>query len=160
MSRCSRCLSLIVAVIPVLVSSAVFAGDLDKLRWLEGTWKRDSSRGAVYERWRLLSEHTFEGDSWRESSSGERRHGESLLLVEMGGEVFYIPKPAENPYPVAFKLTEITAEQVVFENPEHDFPNRIGYARQGDAAMTVWIEGPGEGDEPRRIEFHFKRGSE
>ena len=157
MSRCSRKLLPIAALMLVLASSAVPAGDLDKLRWLEGTWKRDSSRGAVYERWRVLSEHTFEGDSWRVSSTGERRHGESLLLVEMGGDLFYIPKPAENPYPVAFKLTEISAEQVVFENPKHDFPTRIGYARQADATLTVWIEGPGDGDEPRRIEFHFKR---
>lgn len=111
MSRCSRFLPLIVAVMLVLVFSPVLAGDLDKLRWLEGTWKRDSSRGVVYERWRVLSDKTFVGESWRESSSGERRPGESLLLVEMGG----------------------------------------------GTALTVWIEGPGEGDEPRRIEFHFKR---
>jgi len=157
MSRCFRHLSLIAIVTLVLGSSTVVAGDLDKLRWLEGTWKRDSSRGPVYERWRVLSDHIFEGESWRESSSGERRHGEALLLVEMGGDVFYIPKPAENPYPVAFKLTEISAEQVVFDNPEHDFPTRIGYARKDDATLTVWIEGPGGGDEPKRIEFHFKR---
>jgi hypothetical protein len=143
-------------MIAVACSTAV-AGDLDGLRWLEGTWKRDTSRGAVYERWLVASERTFEGESWRESESGERRPGESMLLAVMGGEVFYIPRPVENPYPVAFKLVETTAHQAVFENPQHDFPTRIGYRREEDDSMTAWIEGPGEGHEPRRIEFRFKR---
>ena len=130
---------------------------IEDLQWLVGTWKRESSQGTVFERWTAVSARTLEGESWRVGADGERRHGESMLLAELGGEIFYLPKPAENPYPVAFKRVRLEEGEAVFENPAHDFPQRIGYLRRSAGEMTAWIEGPGEKGEPRRIEFHFSR---
>jgi hypothetical protein len=75
----------------------------------------------------------------------------------MSGEVFYIPKVAENPLPVPFRLTSVSQQTATFENPSHDFPTRIIYRHGSDDSMTVSVEGPGDGDEPRRIDFHFTR---
>jgi hypothetical protein len=47
--------------------------------------------------------------------------------------------------------------EFVFENTTHDFPQRIIYSRVSDDAMMAAIEGPGEGGETQRIEFHFVR---
>ncbi len=33
----------------------------------------------------------------------------------------------ENTYPVLFRLTASSDTQAVFENPTHDFPQRLGY---------------------------------
>jgi len=44
----------------------------------------------------------------------------------------------------------------VFENPEHDFPRRISYARPDESRLLASIEGPRNGT-PRRIEFVFTR---
>ncbi len=115
-------LGLIVAVMPSVSS----AGDLDDLEWIFGEWKRESRRGEVYESWQRLSDRTVEGDSWIVSSSDGTKHAlESLLLVEMAGEVFYIPKVAENEYPVPFRRTSMEPGRVVFENPNHDFPQNL-----------------------------------
>ena len=134
------------------------AAELDDLAWLEGTWQRESSRGPIYERWVRLSDSTWEGDSWREQATdGQQRPLESLLLAEMGGELFYIPKVAENPLPVPFKLTSLADGRAVFDNPQHDFPQRIVYERKSETAMTVRIEGPGEGNATRGIDFEFTR---
>jgi len=135
------------------------ASGLDDLRWLEGTWKRETSRGVHYETWRILSERTFEGEAYLAGASGSATTvTESLLLVEMGGEVFYIPRPRENPYPVAFRLVEATKDSVTFENPAHDFPKKIIYARGPDGSLSASIEGPVDGQEaPQRIEYHFTR---
>jgi len=135
------------------------ASGLDDLRWLEGTWKRETSRGAHYETWRVLSERTFEGEAYVVGASGGTKTvTESLLLVEMGGEVFYIPRPRENPYPVAFRLVETTEDAVTFENPAHDFPKKIIYAKGPDGSLIASIEGPVDGQEaPRRIDYHFTR---
>lgn len=79
------------------------------------------------------------------------------MLVEMGGEIFYIPRPMENPLPVAFRLISHESGRAVFENPAHDFPTRIIYRRNDDGSMTARIEGPGEDGESRGIDFHFRR---
>jgi hypothetical protein len=140
--------------------TSVHAGGLDELRWLEGTWRRETARGTVHERWRITSERTFEGEAWRQSATGERTPLEDLLLVELGGEVFYIAKVAENTYPVPFKLTSRAERGFVFLNPEHDFPQEIGYELDAQGGiLSVWTTGPGEGGKPRRIDFRFSRES-
>jgi len=53
-------------------------------------------------------------------------------------------------------LSKLIADgQLVFENPEHDFPQRIGYERDGDG-MRAWIEGTLDG-RSRRVEFAYMR---
>lgn len=129
--------------------------DLDGLRWLAGEWQRETRSGISVERW----EHTDmglvgEGLALRD---GDPLPTESLLLVPMGGDVFYVAKPVQNPYPVAFRLVSRDGGEFVFENTMHDFPQRIIYSRTTDDTMTVAIEGPGEDGETQRIEFRFVR---
>jgi hypothetical protein len=45
---------------------------------------------------------------------------------------------------------------VVFENPEHDFPQRVGYKRNGSDALDAWIEGQANG-KSRRVDFSYQR---
>ena len=35
-----------------------------------------------------------------------------------------------------FKMKEVGAQRIVFENPEHEFPRRILYWRDGEALMA------------------------
>lgn len=128
---------------------------LDELAWIEGEWQRTVSDAVAIERWRLTEAGLVgEGAVVRD---GEERHTEALLLVAMGSDVFYIARPPENPYPVAFRLVSSEADTFVFENPTHDFPQRIVYRRTAPDAMTAVIEGPGEGGETQRVAFAFVR---
>jgi hypothetical protein len=45
---------------------------------------------------------------------------------------------------------------VVFENPKHDFPQKVGYQRDGADTLLAWIEGTDKG-QTRRIEFPYRR---
>ena len=135
------------------------ASRMDELGWLLGTWKRESRQGTAYEVWTRLGERVHEGRGFVVPKEGsERVPLEDLLLVEMGGDVFYISKVAENPYPVGFRLTSTRKREAVFENPQHDFPKKISYKLQEDGTLLAAIEGPGgEGGQPRRIEYRFVR---
>ena len=45
---------------------------------------------------------------------------------------------------------------VIFENLQHDFPQRIGYQRNGPDSLLAWIEGTEKG-QVRRVEFPYRR---
>lgn len=125
--------------------------------WLLGSWKHEAATSMTYETWRKLSDRTFEGESWRVSKATQQRvFGEALLLAEMASEIFYLPKVPENQYPVAFKLTASGAQEAVFENPKHDFPQKIHYKLNADGSLTAVVEGVANG-QPRRLEFHYTK---
>jgi CubicO group peptidase (beta-lactamase class C family) len=123
--------------------------------WLLGTWKHEAANSTTYETWRKLSDRTFEGESWRVSKSTQQKvFGEALLLAEMASEIFYLPKVPENQYPVAFKLTSSGDKEAVFENPKHDFPQKIHYRLNPDGSVNALVEGEMNGQR-RKIEFHY-----
>jgi hypothetical protein len=56
---------------------------------------------------------------------------EFLRIVERDGGLVYVAQPNGRP-PTDFVLTELTGDSATFENPAHDFPKTIRYARRGD----------------------------
>lgn len=83
---------------------------------------------------------------------GALRESESLRLVVMAGEVYYLAKVPHNPLPVAFRLSEGGDRSAVFTNPDHDFPRRIEY-HLGDGVLTVRVSDGGE----KGFELRFTR---
>lgn len=77
--------------------------------------------------------------------------GESLRIEARADGVFYVATPEGEPT-TAFRLTRSTADEVVFENPQHDFPTTITYRRSGDEGLVAIVESA-----TRRIEFTLAR---
>ena len=69
---------------------------------------------------------------------------EFMRIEEKGEYVFFIAKPKENKEETPFKLIKSVANEAIFENPDHDFPQRVIYKRQG-SKLTGRIEGNNEG---------------
>ncbi len=139
-------------------SPVVQNDELGAFAWLEGEWQRTMRRGVAIERWRHVPGVGLVGEAvLRPTDADTEVPTEALLLVTMGADTFYIARPSENPYPVAFRLVSHADDTAVFENPTHDFPQRIIYRRISDDAMTVSIEGPGDDGRVRTIDFEFRR---
>ena len=131
---------------------------LERFAWLEGEWSRPTRRGTAVESWRRVEGFGFVGGMVVVPADGGAEFAtEALLLAEMGGEVFYFAYPRENPRPVAFQLVSQEGDTAVFENPDHDFPQRIVYRRDGPDAMVVTISDIPDDGEPNEIEFAFER---
>ncbi len=60
------------------------------------------------------------------------------------GWIFFVAKPAANKDETSFKLIKSTKNEVVFENPAHDFPQRVIYKFEG-TKLTGRIEGNNNG---------------
>ena len=52
----------------------------------------------------------------------------------------YIAQPGGRP-PTEFTLTRIDGEQATFENPAHDFPKVIRYAKRPDGVLEATVSG-------------------
>lgn len=50
-------------------------------------------------------------------------------------------KDQNNEKPVSFYLTKSNDNQLVFENPKHDFPNKIVYNKINSDSIVATIEG-------------------
>ena len=78
-----------------------------------------------------------------------------MLIREKDGKLVFDARPGGRPA-VSFTAAELTDSSVVFENAEHDFPQKIGYRKNGDNTVLAWIEGKREG-QPLRIEYPYRQ---
>lgn len=122
------------------------------LEKLSGEWRSEKNSSITVESWDKITEKTFEGyGKFINTTDGTEIITETLRLVEMGGEIFYIAKVSHNKLPVPFKLTESNDSTLIFENKDHDFPKKIKYLFSGKDEMIVTV---GEGEKSFIISFN------
>jgi hypothetical protein len=82
---------------------------------------------------------------------------ELVILRSEGAMLAYEAHPAGQSS-ATFLATIIENGKAVFENPTHDFPQRVGYQLRGTDSLVAWVEGTRQG-RVRRIEFPYRRTS-
>jgi len=91
----------------------------------------------------------------RTIANGKTVFHEFLQIRDRADGIVYIAQP-NGGTAVEFKLVKINDNEAVFENPQHDFPQRITYQRVIDGSLVAAIEGQEKG-KPKRVEFAMKR---
>lgn len=130
---------------------------LDQANWLLGKWKNQTDDGILTESWKKLNDSTFYGESYFVIAK-DTVFAESIELAERNEILAYTVTVANQNQakPVSFILTKINSEKMVFENPAHDFPQKIIYSRIGNDSLVAEISGKTKDKERREI-FTFKR---
>ena len=133
-------------------TSASFA--LSELAWITGDWESPAGgRSQVEEHWTKPAGAAMMGMS--RTVVGEKTAEFEYLRIEQRADgIYYVAHPKARCPGTDFKLTHATANEVIFENPQHDFPKRIIYRRTGDDSLTASIDG-GEGT--KSIAFAMQR---
>ena len=80
---------------------------------------------------------------------------EFLQIRQQGPDVFYVAKPSGQAE-ASFKLIRHSDREAIFENSQHDFPQRIIYRLQHDGGLAARIEGKMNGADSG-IDFPMKR---
>lgn len=80
---------------------------------------------------------------------------ELTVIQEEGSRLLYVAHPRRQPV-ATFVASIASADSVVFENPAHDFPQRVGYRRIGADSVLAWIDGTSDGKK-QRFEFPYRR---
>lgn len=141
-----------------LAPSSVAAGPTDprieSLAWLSGHWNRTGlpEGRAGHEQWRREGSALVGTGSMQRD--GQTVFEEKLRIEADGDGVFYVADVPGNAAPVRFRMVEQTDAAAVFENPDHDFPKRIAYRRDGNR-LHAQISGNG-----RDIAFAFERSTD
>ena len=114
-----------------------------------GKWKMDSDNSEMYEEWKFVNDTELTATSYN-VKNGESFISENIYLKKLTDYWTYIAIP-KNQQPTLFTLIEYTDTRFVFENKEHDFPQRVNHGK-----LTALIEGEINSEFKRR-EFHFTR---
>jgi uncharacterized protein DUF6265 len=130
--------------------------DLPALTWMSGCWSMTAGQMTIDEQWSKPAGGTMLGVG-RTLKQDRLVFHEFMRIEQQGAEVTYTPRIGTGAKPVSFKLVKQTAEEVVFENPTHDFPQRIIY-RKVAGGLHARIEGVDKG-KPRSEDFPYKRVS-
>jgi Domain of unknown function (DUF6265) len=112
---------------------------LDDLAWLEGRWEGEQDGLLMEEHWTSLKGGALLG-LHRDVKRGRMVSFEFLRIQATPQGIVYFASPRSQP-PVAFALVEAAQKRAVFENKQHDFPQRILYWLDADGAMHARIEG-------------------
>ena len=125
-------------------------GGLERASWLTGCWESRSANRVAQEVWFAPSGEVMVSVA-RSVVGGQFQTAELVLLRRSGGQLVYEASPTGQG-PVSFPSIVVSDTLLVFENQEHDFPKRIGYARRGADSLLAWVEGGG-----RRIPYPYAR---
>jgi hypothetical protein len=112
-------------------SIAAYSQKAVSMAWLSGTWKIDTGRGIIVEKWKAMNDSTLYGKSLFVKSQGDSVLQESMELSLRKGQWTFTStvQGQNNNQPVSFKVIFARGTEFISENPEHDFPQRIAYRR-------------------------------
>jgi len=139
-------------IFTILLVYAGNAQNTDDFQWLIGTWERTQSRPGTtaVEIWSQEPDGSLVG-------MGITMKGidtvfiERLSIVVKNNKTYYVADVSHNTAPTYFEITQQDDSGFTSENPEHDFPKKIVYKKEGDS-LTAIISGNG-----KQIPFYFRR---
>jgi hypothetical protein len=118
--------------------------------WMSGDWLREEGAAWTEEHWSRPRGGLMLGTG--RSGRGDRVRSFEYMRIgrDAEGQLTFWGSPEGAPA-VAFRAVTVRDNEMIFENPAHDFPTRVAYRRTGDI-MTATVSGPG-GANPQSWRF-------
>ena len=148
-------LFVLIALTVGTMSNASQKTGIERLEWISGCWVLDDGKERTEETWMKPAGQSMLGMS-RTVAGGKTVFTEHIQIRETNGQIAYIVALGMGAKPTVFKLIKSSDNEVVFENPEHDFPQRIIYRRESADALFARIEGAEKGVN-KAMDFRYKR---
>jgi len=119
---------------------------LNKLNWLQGHWEQKLPEGLLVENWKKENDSTLSGETYFINTK-DTMHYESIKLTQNEEELNYSATVTgqNNDQPIDFKLTSDNDRTFDFENPTHDYPQKISYKKISDTQLSATISGKQQG---------------
>ena len=140
---------------PVVTKKETF---LSISSWLLGSWKYEKENKAIAEQWTQESDSLFKGKG-EFIFNGEVVNTEVLEIREEKGQLYYcaIVANQNEGKEIKFLLTDFSDTNLLFEKPDHDFPQKIHYTYMPDEdEVVVELTGLVDGEISNQI-YIFQR---
>ncbi len=130
---------------------------LEKMHWLVGEWKNSTSEMDFTEIWKKETDSSYRAESFIVATK-DTVFFEHVLLEETNDSLFYraYNRKEKLSQAISFYATKIDSNLTVFENPKHDYPNKIIYNKINNDSIVATIEGVKNG-QPLSEKFPMKR---
>lgn len=121
--------------------------ELAKAKWLEGKWEKTDSLGTLIEIWQPKNDSTFSGQSYYIQNEKDTIHNELIELIQDQEYLIYSAtvKGENNNTAIPFQLTKDEDSLLVFENPKHDYPQKLEYRLQKNKSISIVVSGKEKG---------------
>jgi hypothetical protein len=130
------------------------APTIAELSWLAGCWRQESPGRVVDEVWMAPAGDALLGMS--RTVAKDRAVAHEFMQIRSGADgVVFIARPSGQ-QEATFRLVKSSPRELVFENPTHDFPQRVIYRLDSPDALVGRIEGTEKG-RTRAIDFPMRR---
>ena len=134
-----------ITFLSILLLSEPKTIDLEQLSFMWGHWINESS-SIVQEEWWTDGRGDMMLGVSRTVKEGHVVFFEYTRIEKTVDGIFFIASPSGQPT-ASFKLVESSPKKAVFENPSHDYPQRIIYISESPGHMKARIEGQVGGKE-------------
>lgn len=114
--------------------------------WLPGKWENKSTDGDLVETWTKLNDSVYDGQSLFIKGT-DTLHSEHIQLLQKGENLLYVSniKGQNDDKPVTFVQNIKIQKQLVFENPNNDYPKKISYNPISKGDLIIEISGIQQG---------------
>lgn len=128
---------LFISLIPLIGFAQFQWKTIDKL---EGTWQVEGK--PQFEVWAKTEDYKLAGEGFQVNEKGEKKHLEGLVISgNPKGDIYYtatVPNQNEGAS-IPFHLSAFDKKNLIFENPKHDFPQKIHYQLKGRKKLSVHV---------------------
>lgn len=131
----------IIFAIALFVAASAGAADLPS--WMAGAWTAGLDGAKIEEHWTDARGKLMVGMNRTVYPNG-RTSFEFIRIELRDGKPVYLAMPGGRSPATAFPMTSQSANRIVFENPAHDFPQRVIYWRDGKR-LCARVEGTMDG---------------
>lgn len=113
---------------------------MDALAFMLGSWRHAADGTVFTEAWTREPDGSFRGyaESYK-AEDGEVFQSEAMVIEPRDGVLTYVVDLDSAGHPVAFRLVACEGGVARFENPDHDFPQRLEYRRASPDRMTATV---------------------
>ncbi len=137
-------LSAVVFGLVIFGAAAEDSANVDDLAWLAGCWADVGDSQRVEECWLTPRGGMMLGLNRTARDDGRGAFEYLRIAPDEDGIVTYFASPSAKPA-TPFRLMSHGPRQATFENPDHDFPQRIIYRIGDDGVLRIRVEAEADG---------------
>lgn len=136
-----------------LLLAGIAANAAELPAWLAGHWKTSNGKTTTEEIWLAPADGLMVGAG--RTAGGKKPFFEFLRIEARGDALVFVAQP-RGAAPTEFAAIKVEADSVTFENPQHDFPQRVIYRRAGADRLDARTEGTVDG-KLQGEDWHYER---